>query len=445
MFITRKAIDRRMVLRGLGATLALPFMDSMVPALAAEPKPVKRFGVVYVPNGIVMQNWTPDAEGPIFTFTPTLKSLEPFREDLLVLSGLNSVPPPESDRRPPGSHARASTRFLTDMRPKPTLASDLEAGISMDQIAARELGRHTKLASLELSLDSNDTSGASDPGYSRAYTSTISWRSSTTPLPMENNPRRVFERLFGDSASSDPSARRIRARRQRSVLDAVNDKISQLNRELGSADRAKFEDYVEAVRDAERRIENSEKTASREVPLVEHPASIPPTFAQHAKLMYDLCVLAYQSDLTRVITFMLTREFSGRTYPELGINEAHHPLSHHQGFPDRIASLAKIDAYHVTLFSSFLNRLKLTPDGGGTLLEHAMVIYGAGMADGNAHSPYDLPILLAGGADGELKGGRHVRYTKNTPLANLHLTLLDKLGVHVDKIGDSTGEFQDLG
>jgi hypothetical protein len=333
---------------------------------------------------------------------------------------------------------------LTDIPPKPTVAADLGAGISMDQIAAKELGERTPLGSLELSLDSNDTSGTSDPGYSRAYTSTISWRNTSTPLPMENNPRKVFERLFGDSASTDRTTRLSGLRRRQSVLDAIHDKLAALKLRLGPSDRLKLDEYFDAVRDVERRIQNSEDQ-SAELPVVEHPAGIPNTFAEHAKLMYDLCVLAYQCDLTRVMTFMLTREFSGRTYPELGINEAHHPLSHHDNDPAKLASLAKIDAYHITLFSYFVNRLRATADGDGSLLDHVMLIYGAGMADGNEHSPFDLPILLVGGGAGQLRGGRHLRYPKGTPLANLHLTLLDKLGVPAGKIGDSTGEFEDLG
>lgn len=441
MIVTKKAIDRRTMLRGIGATLALPLLDSMIPALRAAPKPANRFGAVYVPNGIMMRNWTPPTEGFGFEFTPTLKPLEQHRRHLLILSGLNSIPPPWAQL--PGNHGRASTRFLTDVQPKPTLASDLEAGISMDQIAAKELGRHTALASLELGLDSSDTPGGGDPGYSRVYTSTISWRSATTPLPMENNPRTVFERLFGDSASTDRIARLERIQQQKSILDAVNHKISEFRRRLGASDRRKFEEYVEAVRDVERRIQNSEEQ-SQDLPVVEHPAGIPGTFAEHAKLMYDLSVLAYQCDLTRVITFMVAREFSGRIFPELDIREAHHPLSHHQNYPDRLASLAKIDNYHVSLFAYFLDKLRSTPDGDGSVLDHVMLIYGAGMSDGNAHSPVNLPILLVGGGAG-LKGGQHLRYPKDTPLANLHLAVLDKLGVRIEKIGDSTEELRNLG
>jgi hypothetical protein len=441
MIITRKAMDRRTVLRGVGTALALPFLDCMIPALRATPSPVSRFGAVYVPNGMMMAKWTPAVEGEAFEFSPILKPLESFREHLLVLSGLNSIPPPELVDLP-GNHGRASTRFLTDVQPKPTLASDLQAGISMDQIAAKQLGRHTALASLELGLDSSDTPGGGDPGYARAYTSTISWLSPTTPLPMENNPRTIFERLFGDSGSTDRAARLARLQQRQSILDSVSGKISSFQQRLGQSDRIKFGEYVEALRDVERRIQNAE-AQSRELPLLEHPAGIPNTFAEHTRLMYDLSVVAYQSDLSRVMTFMISREFSGRTYPELGISEAHHPLSHHQNYPERLAALEKINLYHLTLFGYFLDKLKATPDGDGSLLDHVILIYGAGMSDGNAHLPTNLPILVAGGGGG-LKGGRHIRYPKDTPLANLHLTVLDKLGIHVDKIGDSTEEFANI-
>jgi hypothetical protein len=441
MIITRKAVDRRTVLRGMGTALALPFLDCMLPALRATPNPVSRFGAIYVPNGMMMAKWTPAVEGEAFEFSPILKPLESFREHLLVLSGLNSIPPPELVDLP-GNHGRASTRFLTDIQPKPTLASDLRAGISIDQIMAKQFGQHTALPSLELGLDSSDTPGGGDPGYSRAYTSTISWLSPTAPLPMENNPRTVFERLFGDSSSTDQTARLTRLQQRQSILDSLTGKISSLQRRLGPSDRIKFGEYVEAVRDVERRIENAE-AQDRELPLLEHPAGIPNTFAEHTKLMYDLSVVAYQSDLSRVMTFMISREFSGRTYPELSISEAHHPLSHHQNYPERLAALEKINRYHLTLFGYFLDKLKGTPDGDGSLLDHVILIYGAGMSDGNAHLPTNLPILMAGGGGG-LRGGRHIRCPKDTPLANLHLTVLDKLGIHADKIGDSTGAFENI-
>ena len=447
MTITKKAIDRRTVLRGLGVSVALPLLDAMVPALTAfqktAAKPVNRFGAVYVPNGIMMREWTPSAEGSAFEFTSILKPLEPFRDRLLVLSGLNSTPPAKQSGAP-GVHARASTRFLTDTPPKVTNGSDLEAGISMDQIAAKELGHHTQLASLELGLESTESAASCGNGFNCVYTSTISWRSSTTPLPTEHNPRQVFERMFGDAASTDPATRLARIQQERSILDSVSQRIAKLGQQVGSGDRAKLDEYFEAIRDVERRIQNAEQQSSKELPVVDQPAGIPATFEQHAKLMYDLYALAYQCDLTRVITFMIAHEFSGRTYPEIGVPDAHHPISHHQNDPTRLAKLAKINTYHVTLFASFLEKLRSTPDGDGSLLDHAMIVYGAGMSDSNAHDPKNLPILLAGGGTGLLKGGSHLRFPKETPLANLHVTLLDKLGVRVDKLGDSAGELSEL-
>jgi hypothetical protein len=442
MIITKKNISRRTVLRGVGTALALPFLDAMVPALSAAPRPISRFGAVYVPNGIMMENWTPAAEGASFELTPILKPLEAYRNQMLVVSGLNSVPPKTSSGG--AVHARASTRFLTDIAPKPTAGSDLQAGISMDQIAAKALGRHTQLASLEIGLDSIDSAGTGDTGYSRAYGNTISWISPTTPLPMENNPRAVFERMFGESGSTDPVARQSRMKQQRSILDSVTEKIAQIEGSLGSNDRGKLNEYFDAIRDTERRIQNAEEQNTQKLPTIEHPAGIPAAFADHAKLMYDLYALAYQCDLTRVITFMIGQEFCGRTYPELGIHDGHHSISHHGNDPDKLANLVKINSYHTSLFAYFLDRLRSTPDGDGSLLDHSTIVYGAGMSDGNSHDPTNLPILLLGGGSGQVTGGRHVRYAPGTPLANLHLTLLDKLGVPIDRIGDSTGEFKDL-
>jgi len=446
MIITRKAMNRRAVLRGLGTGVALPLLDAMVPALTAfqktVAKPVNRFGAVYVPNGMMMAHWTPSAEGSAFEFTPILKPLEPFRDRLVVLSGLNSTPPARQGAV--GVHARASTRFLTDVPPKVTNGADLEAGISMDQIAAKELGRNTQLASLELGLESTDSGASCDNGFNCVYTSTISWRSATTPLPTEHNPRAVFQRLFGEAGSTDPAARRARVEQQRSILDSVTRRIARLEQQVGSGDRAKLDEYFEAIRDIERRIQNAERQSATGLPVVEQPAGIPASFEEHVKLMFDLYVLAYQCDLTRVITFMIAHEFSGRTYPQIGIPDAHHPISHHSGDAARLAKLAKINTYHVSLFASFLEKLQATPDGDGSLLDHVMIVYGAGMSDSNIHDPKNLPILLAGGGAGQLKGGTHLRFPKDTPLANLHLSLLDKLGVHLEKLGDSAGELPQL-
>jgi hypothetical protein len=448
MIITKKALSRRTILRGIGAGVALPLLDSMAPALVAFDKsaaaPVNRFGAVYQPNGMNMQNWTPTGEGSAYELPPTLKPLDSFRERLLVLSGLNSKPEVMAVNLPVGFHSRASTRFLSDIQPKPTEGSDLVAGISMDQIAANQLNQYTQLGSLELSLEPPDSGGAGDPGFSKVYVDTISWRGATTPLPMENNPRTVFERMFGDSGNTDPASRLIRIKEQRSLLDSVVQTVADLQRGLGTGDRNKLNEFLGAIRDVERRIQKAEEQNAKELPVLDHPAGIPVNLTDHAKLMYDLQILAFQCDLTRVITFMLGHEFSGRTYPEIGVPDAHHAISHHQGDPERLAKLAKIDLFNSTLFAYFLGKMRSTPDGDGSLLDHAMIVYGAGMSDSNAHDPRNLPIVLAGGGCGTIKGGRHLRFAKDTPLANLHVTLLDKLGVRVDKLGDSTGELANL-
>jgi hypothetical protein len=443
MIITRKAIPRRTVLRGLGATVALPLLDGMVPALTAlaqtPARPINRFGVMYVVNGMIMENWTPAAEGTGYELTPTLAALAPYRDQVSILTGLACVPTPG---RPGGAHAKASTRFLTDVSP-PTSETWLDAGVSVDQLIARETGQHTQLASLELAIESGETAGACDVGFACPYTNTISWRSANTPLPTENNPRVVFERLFGDSVSTDPKARRARIAQDKSVLDSVIQEAATLRGSLGQNDRVKIVEYLDAIRDVERRIQRAEEQSARELPIVEHPAGVPATFDDHVQLMCDLQVLAYQADLTRVVTFMLGREFSGVTYPQIGVPDAHHPITHHQQEPEKIVKVAKINAYQVTKFSYLLERMRATPDGDGSLLDHATLIYGTGMGDCNAHDPRNIPVLLAGGGAGHLRGGRHIRYPKETPLANLHLTLLDKFSVNLDRIGDSTGRVDD--
>ena len=434
MIITKKAIPRRTVLRGLGAALALPLLDGMVPALAAlrttAAKPVRRLGVVYVPNGMMMNHWTPTREGSGFDFPKILQPLEPFRDSIQVLSGMHGV-----DGE--GPHARAATRFLTGVAAQPDNGSYLRAGPSMDQIAGRAQGHETQLATLELALDGRDFAGSCDDGFSCAYTNTIAWANETTPLPMENNPRAVFERLFGDSGSTDPAVQRERLRKDASLLDSVTERAGELSREIGSTDRIKLSQYLDAVRDVERRIQMAEAQSDRELPVVDQPAGIPSTFGEHAKLMFDLLALAYETDVVRVATFMMGREITGRTYAEIGVPDAHHPISHHQSDPAKLEKLTKINAYHVQLFSKFLERLRSTPDGDGTLFDHSMIVYGAGMADSNSHGSQDLPILLAGGAAG--RGGRHIRYPAETPLANLHLSLLDKMGVPVESLGHATG------
>ena len=435
MIITSKAIPRRTVLRGLGTALALPMLDSMAPALTAlgrtSARPALRLGIVYVPNGIVMEQWTPAAEGAGFEFTPTLRPIERFRDRLTVVTGL-------SNKGPDYAHETGATSFLTGVSPKRTQGADLVAGISMDQQVARALGRRTQLGSLELALESGDDVGTCGAGYTCAYTNTICWRGATTPLPMETNPRVVFERLLGD-AGGDPAARRARLEQDRSLLDAVTGKIARLRRDLGSRDRNKLGEYLDAVRDVERRIRKAETQVDHPLPEMTPPLGIPATFEEHAKLMFDLQVLAYQADLTRVVTFMMSREFSSRTYPEIGVPEAHHPTSHHRDDPDKIAKLARINAYHTSLLAYYLDRLQATPDGDGSLLDQMTLLYGGGLSDGHRHSSENLPVLVVGGAGGRLRGGRHVRCAESTPMSNLHLTLMDTLGLAVERFGNSTG------
>ena len=431
--ITRKAISRRIMLRGLGSAVALPLLDSMVPALCGVAKSFNRFGVVYVPNGMIMQNYLPAKDGADYEMTPTLSALEPLREHFQILSGLNCIPTPG---RPGGAHAKASTRFLTDISP-PTSETWLDAGISVDQILAQEIGRNTQLASLELAIESGETAGSCDTGYACPYTNTLSWTGPSTPLPTQNNPRLVFERLFGDSRSTDPKERRGRMRQQKSILDSVTQEVSRFKGALPQSDQTKLTEYLDSVRGVERRIQNAE-TENRQLPLVDRPDGIPANWEDHIKLMFDLMVLAYQSDLTRVITLMVGHEQSGMTYPQIGVPDAHHPISHHQREPEKVAKTAKINAYHVKMFTYLLERLRDTPDGDGTLLDHMTMIYGAGIADSNSHAPVNIPFLLAGGGAGNLKGGRHTDL-KGVPLANLHLTLMDQFGVSWDRIGDSTG------
>ena len=434
MIITKKAIPRRTMLKGLGASLALPLLDGMVPAFTAlrdtAADPVRRLGIVYVPNGMMMDHWTPATEGIGFNFPTLLQPLERFRDQVEVLSGMHGV-----DAE--GPHARASTRFLTGVASQRDDGSNLKAGISMDQIAGRVLGQETQLATLELAIDGRDFAGSCDEGFSCAYTNTISWANDTTPLPMENNPRAVFERLFGDSGSTDPAVRKARLEKDASLLDSVTDRARYLSRQLGSTDQAKLDQYLEAVRDIERRIQMAEAQSERELPVVDQPAGIPDTFGEHTKMMFDLLALAYETDLTRVATFMMGREITGRTYAEIGVPDAHHPISHHQRDPVKLEKLMKINLYHAELFAEFIARLNSTPDGDGTLLDHSMIVYGAGMADSNSHYSGNLPILLAGGAAGT--GGRHMQHEPDTPLANLHLSLLDKMGVPIESLGDSTG------
>jgi hypothetical protein len=443
MIVTKKRLSRRTVLRGLGASLSLPLLDGMIPALTplrlTAAQPVRRLGVVYLPNGMNMARWTPSEEGAGFALPPTLGPLAPYRKDMLVLSGMSNR---EADTQPGeglGDHSRGQAAFLTGVHCKNSQGADIEAGISMDQIAAKTLGEQTQLASLELALEANDLMGGCESGLSCAYVSTVAWRSAKTPLPMEPDPRAVFERLFGASTSTDAGARLARIRMDRSILDAVTDDLAHLQNGLGSTDRAKLTEYLEAVRDIERRIQKAEQQSGQDVEAVERPGGVPHSFQEYAKVMFDLMALAYQTDMTRVATFLYGREQSNRTYPEIGVPDPHHPVSHHQDRPDQLEKLAKINLFHMTLFAHFVERLRSTPDGDGSLLDHSLILYGAGLSNSNIHLHHDLPILLLGGASGGIAGGRHVRLPKDTPLANLHLTLLDRVGVPVDRLGDSTG------
>jgi hypothetical protein len=445
MIITKMCLPRRTFLRGLGATLALPLLDSMVPALAAAAaKAPRRLAVVYAPNGIIMDQWTPAGEGLGFEWTPVLEPLAPFRDQVLVLSGLDDTPGVPLPNEGAGDHARAASTFLTGVHVKKTEGADIQAGVSMDQLAAQELGKQTQLGSLEITMEYTGMLGACDAGYSCAYSNTISWRSPTTPMPMEIDPRAVFERLFGDGDSTDRTARLARIGEDRSILDALMQDVARLNRGLGPRDRSKLSEYLEATRDVERRIQRAEEQSARELPVIERPAGVPATFAEQSRLMFDMLALAYQADLTRVGTFMMGHEVSSRAYPEIGVADAHHPLSHHQGDKEKIAKCLKVNIFHMQMFARFLDKLRSTPDGDGSLLDHSIILYGGGMSDGNAHNHLNLPVLLVGGGAGKLGGGRHIRFPKGTPLTNLHLTVLDKLGVPVDHFGDSTGRLQQL-
>jgi hypothetical protein len=446
MIVTKKSLPRRTFLRGLGTTLALPFLDAMVPAFGATTnglKPAVRLAFVYVPNGIIMKHWTPAAEGAGFEFMPAMKALEPYREQLLVLSGLAQVQG-RALGDGAGDHARAGATWLTGVHPKKTEV-DIHAGISADQIAARELGKKTQLGSLEIGLESPQLAGNCDSGYSCAYTNTISWRTPTTPLPVEVSPRALFERLFGDGESTDSQARLTALKEQRSILDYIRDDVSRLESGLGSRDRNKLDEYVESIRDIERRIQKAEEQNARmKMPVMERPTAIPEEFEDHARLMIDLQAIAFQADLTRVVSFMMAREGSNRSYRSIGISDGHHSVTHHMNDPEKIEKVHKINTHHVETFAYMLQKLKSTPDGDGNLLDHSLILYGSSISDGNAHTHHDLPIVLAGGGAGQIKSGRHVRYPKDTPLNNLLLSMLHKSDVPADKWGDSTGELPQL-
>lgn len=447
MIITGKHLHRRTFLRGLGAAVALPMLDAMRPALAsaatsAAAKSPVRMAFTYIPNGVTMKDWKPSTAGSDFAFSRILKPVEAYRQDLMILSGLDHHNA-ESLGDGGGDHARAGACFLTGVHPRKTAGSDIQAGISVDQIAAKNLGAATRLASLELGCEDSRTVGTCDSGYSCAYTNSISWRGPQTPMPPETNPRIVFERLFGDDDFSlSPELRARRASLRKSILDVVNNRTQQLVRSLGAADRRKMDEYLTGVREIEQRIELAEKDQKRFKPDMEKPSGVPVDFAEYIKLMFDLQVLAFQADLTRVSTLLFGREASVRTYGEIGVTDPHHPLSHHRNLPDNIEKITKINTYHIGLFAYFLEKMKVTKDGDGSLLDHSMLVYGGAICDGNSHSHNNLPVLLAGRGDGRLKPGRHIEYPKGTPMTNLYLSLLERMNVPTERLGDSTGQLQ---
>jgi hypothetical protein len=442
MIHTNKYLHRRTVLRGLGAAIALPFLDAMTPAFAATPAPIRRLGIIYVPNGMCMQQWTPGAAGKDFALTPILRPLTPYRDNMVVLSGLDNS---EADGHPGdggGDHSRSQAAFLTGVHAKKTEGADIQNARSMDQIVAEQFGRQTQLASLEIGLEMNEIAGTGEDGYSAAYSGALAMRGPHDPLPVEADPRAVFERLFGASESTDRATMTARLKRNRSILDSITAELNALNRDLGTRDRSKVNEYMDSIRDLERRIQRAEEQGERELPQVARPAGVPDTYEQHAYLMFDLMALAYQTDLTRVVTFLMGREKSGRAYPEAGVPDSHHSVSHHQNRPEVLEKVAKINTFHMKLFAHFLDRMKATQDGAGSLLDTSAIVYGAGMADSDSHFHHNIPVLLMGGASGQIRGGRHIEVPKGTPLTNLHLTLLDRLGVPVDTLGDSTGRLE---
>ncbi|EEF58341.1 DUF1552 domain-containing protein [Pedosphaera parvula] len=443
-------IPRRRFLRGLGTVIALPLLESMAPAakalgaVSADGRALpKRMAFVYVPNGMNMADWTPSAIGSDFDLPATLEPLKPFQKDMLVLSGL-AQHNGEALGDGAGDHARASASFLTGCHPKKTGGADIKVGISADQIAAEKVGRGTRLASLELGLDRGQTSGNCDSGYSCAYQYNISWKTESTPMPPEVDPRLVFERLFSNGYQGESEESRVlRSRYQKSILDFVLDDAKQLKRNLGYTDRHKLDEYMVAIRELEQRIEGAEKDVAA-LPDFKRPIGIPKDFEEHSQLMFDLLALAFQTDTTRVATYLVAHDGSNNSYPQIGITEGHHELSHHDHSEEKIRKIAKINRYHMAQFAKFIEKLKSTPEGDGSLLDNCMIVYGGGIADGNQHAHYDLPILMMGKGGGTIKTGRHVKVDQYTPLNNLYVSMLDRMGVHAEKIGDSNGKLVQL-
>jgi hypothetical protein len=444
MILTGRHLSRRTVVRGLGAAIALPLLDSMVPALtptrlSAAGGP-KRLGIVYVPMGMNMAKFTPAQEGAL-TLSPILAPMEAYRDRMLVLAGLDSK---EADARDGGVHPRCQTTWATGVKAKATEGVDLRAGTSWDQHVAKDLGRETQLGSLELGIEPPAMGGSCGVGYSCAYSSTIAWRNATTPLPMENNPRAVFERLFGASDTTDSRARLDLILRDKSILDGVNDKLTSLRKGVGPSDGRKLDQYLDAVRDVERRVQKAEEQVEKQLPVVDRPAGVPGTFEEHAKLMFDLLALAFQTDMTRVATYLMAQEQSVRTYPEIGVPDPHHPLSHHQDDPAKLEKQAKLNTFMVQQFVYFLDKIAKIQDGDGSLLDHTLLLYGSGMSNSNEHLMFNVPTIVIGNKDFDVQGGRHVRYKKGTPLTNLQLALMGRVGVRLEQFGDSDGTLSPL-
>ena len=438
MMVFRKAMPRRTFLRGAGTALALPLLEAMRPAFAsaADGAPAaKRVSFFTVPNGIIMDKWTP-AVGSGFPMTPVLEPLTAFRDRMVVISGLANNEARKLEFEIAGDHPRACSAYLTAAHPKMTSGADIHCGVSVDQIAANELGKQTPLPSLEIGLET-PMIGACESAYSCVYYNTISWRGPETPLPMENRPRAVFERLVGDS--TDPEERRARIQENRSILDLVSEDLKRLLRSVGQSDRLKLDQYSEAIRSVEQQIHVAEQRIPEKLPDMEKPIGIPEKFSEYARLMLDLQVLAFQGNMTRVATFMVGHEMGGRAYPELGFGDQHHSLTHHQGDQEKIAKVLQINIFHAKLYQYFLDRMRAVPEGDGSLLDHSLLVYGSPLSDGNMHLYRDLPVLLIAGTATGITGNRHVRYSDDTPMANLYLTLLDRLGVTVERFGDSTG------
>jgi hypothetical protein len=447
-FITRKHLSRRTFIRGVGTTLSLPLLDAMVPARTAlaqtAARPQTRLGLCFIPHGAVMSQWTPASVGAL-ELSPTLLPLAKHRDQVVVLSNLaHAMAGPQGPGDNGGDHTRCPAVFLNGVHPKRTDGADIQAGTTIDQIAAARIGQETLLPSLELAVeDYSGLVGSCDVGFSCTYMNTISWRTPTSPMPMEINPRVVFDRMFGDGATAQERLERIE--RQRSILDAVAGQIRRLQGDLGANDRNRVADYLDTVREIERRIQLAERQAANpNLDVPESPSGVPDDHEEHTRLMFDLMAISFQADITRISTFMMAREVSYRTFPKLGISEAFHPASHHQNNPQRLEQLAKINAFHVSQVAHLLDRLKATPDGDGTLLDHSLILYGSAMSNSNVHDHAPLPVIVAGGASGTLKGGRHISYPAGTPMSNLLLTILNKAGVAQERVGDSTGLLTDV-